>query len=203
MRWLPTLGFVLWAAPVAAMLVDCHQGLHYAARSDGGGGIDAGFGGSDLAPLYGAVWASDMSDPGTGAATPLGDSSITVDEVPCEVARIFQKGGNFGRLTVIVYSDASADRISGGDAWNDVPDGSPKDVLPPGSPQVVRFLQDLALVNDVSAMKGTSVCPGESVSFGTRTYLDVGGNIGGNLECLDNATDAQAALAADCAILTQ
>jgi hypothetical protein len=31
----------------------------------------------------------------------------------------------------------------------------------------------------------------------------VGGNTGGNLECLDNATDAAAALAADCAVLTQ
>jgi hypothetical protein len=120
------------------------------------------------------------------------------------VARIVRVGTNFGSLTAIVYSDASADRIRVGDAWNDrLPDGSPVDALPPGSPQVVKFLQDLALVNDVSALQGSAMCPGQSVSFGTRTYLYVGENIGGNLGCLDNATDAEAALAADCAVLTQ
>jgi hypothetical protein len=202
MRWLPTLGFVLWAATLASMLAACREGLQFAARSDGGGGTDPALGGSDLAPSHGEVWASDLSDPGSGDTPLLGDSSIAVDEIPREVARIVQLG--FSRLTVIVYSDASAERISGVDAWDDViPDGSSMDVLPPGSPQVVRFLQDLALVNDVSAMYGTPSCPGESVSFGPRIYLVVGGDVGGNLACLDNATDAQAALAADCAILTQ
>jgi hypothetical protein len=186
------------------MLAACHQGLHSAARSDGGGGTDAALGGSDLAPTDGEARASDLADSGGGEAPLSGDSSIAVDDVPREVARIVRVGTNFGSLTVIVYSDASADRIRVGSAWNDVlPDGSPVDALPPGSPQVVKFLQDLALVNDVSALQGSAMCPGQSVSFGTRTYLYVGENIGGNLGCLDNATDAEAALAADCAVLTQ
>lgn len=204
MRWLSTLGLVLWAAPLAPMLAACHQGLHSAARSDGGGGTDAALGGSDLAPTDGEARASDLADSGGGEAPLSGDSSIAVDDVAREVARIVRVGTNFGSLTVIVYSDASADRIRVGDAWNDrLPDGSPVDALPPGSPQVVKFLQDLALVNDVSALQGSSMCPGQSVSFATRIYLYVGGKIGGNLDCLDNATDAEAALAADCAVLTQ
>jgi hypothetical protein len=204
MRRLPTLGFVIWAAPLPAMLAACHDGLHSAAGFDGGSGTEVANGDSDLPPPDGEVLAIDMSDSACGEAALLGDSSIAVDEIPREVARIARVGTNFGRLTVIVYSDASADRISGGDAWHDlIPDGSSMDVLPPGSPPVVKFLQDLALVNDVSVLQGPPTCPDQSVSFGTRTYLYVSGNVGGNLECLNNATEAQAALAADCVTLTR
>ena len=127
MRWLPTLGFVVWAAPLASMLAACHEGLHVAGRfdggADGGGGTAPALGGFDLAPSPDEAQASDLSAPESGETSLVGDSSIAVDEIPREVARIELYG--FTRLTVIVYSDASAERISWGDARGVViPDGS-------------------------------------------------------------------------------
>lgn len=125
------------------------------------------------------------------------------EEAPVEVARIVRGGTNYGGLTVVVYSDASAVRTW--EARN--PDAvrlygtAPAD-LPPGSPEVSQFLQDFALVDDVSAIDGPPTCPGASVSYGTSTYVTVGEKTGGNVQCPDAPTPEQAALCADCVALT-
>jgi hypothetical protein len=139
-----------------------------------------------------------------GVTGTLADSSLVLVDAPMEVAQLLRVGTNYGRLMVVVYSDASAVRTMAGSPWDDgASDASTVTVIPPGSPEVVKFLHDLALVDDVSAIEGPPTCPGDPVSFGTRTYLTVGEKTGGNLQCPDNPTPAQGALAADCVTLTQ
>jgi DNA-binding transcriptional regulator YdaS (Cro superfamily) len=127
---------------------------------------------------------------------------VPADLAPVVVATIVRRGTNYGQLAVVVYSDASTVRALQPMAGNGL-DASAGPDLPPGSAAVVKLLQDLALVEDVSAIQGPPTCVGDSVSFGTRTYLTVGDKTGGNLQCPDNPTPAQAALAADCVDLTQ
>jgi hypothetical protein len=138
----------------------------------------------------------------------LGDSSLADSGLPVEVARIVRKGTNFGPVTVVVYSDASAVRtreesmiIRG---LNDAAREPSIEVLPPGTPEVVKLLEDLTLVDDVSALGGLEgPCTGQSVSFSTRTHLTVVGKTSRNLECSDGATANDPVLTADCLALAK
>jgi len=139
-----------------------------------------------------------------GVTGTLADSSLVLVDAPMEVAQLLRVGTNYGSLMVVVYSDTSAVRTMVGNRWDDgASDASTVTVIPPGSPGMVKFMQDLALVDNVSVIHGPPTCTGDSVSFGTRTYLTVGEETGGNLQCPDNPTPAQEALAADCVTLTQ
>ena len=136
----------------------------------------------------------------------LGPSALADGNLPIEVARIVRSGTSFGAVTVVAYSDASAIRtkevattvMGSGDA-----DAGPSiEVLPPGSPEVVKLLGDLASVDNVAVLGGwDSMCPGQSISFSTRTYLTVGGMTSRNLECDEGATASDPVLTADCVAL--
>lgn len=178
--------------------------MHLVSGSDGRSGPDAAEGGADVVASVDAGLASSAPDVRIADEPVLADASAILVETPTEVAQVLRRGTNYGSLTVVVYSDASAVRTMVGSVWNDgASDASTVTTLPLGSPELVKFLQDLAAVDDVSAIQGPPTCPGDSVSFGTRTYLTVGEKTGGNLQCPDNPTPAQAALAADCVTLTQ
>jgi len=183
-----------WAICLAGSLCACHEGLH------AGNKLDAAFSTLGDGASEDAMVAGGASDARNSDVPVPSDSAPAVDEV----ARIDRIGTNYGHLVVVVYSDGSATRTRGRDPSSDaVSDGALLFVLPAGSPPVAKFLQDLALVGDVSAIEGPPTCPGDSVSFGTRTYVTVGRQVGGNLQCPDDPTPAQAALASDCVTLTQ
>jgi hypothetical protein len=69
-----------------------------------------------------------------------------------------------------------------------------------GSPEVIAFLSDLSAAGDVSLIP-TGQCA-KSVSFGTVTTVSVGDRTSGDLECLENPTTTDTALAHDCGVLT-
>jgi hypothetical protein len=173
-------------------------------HTDGGAGADGPVVPADLVPVEaatsdGPVVPADLAP--VEVATSDGPL-VPTDVAPVEVGTIVRRGTNYGQLTVVVYSDASTVRAFQPAVGSEL-DASAGPDLPPGSPAVVKLLQNLALVEDVSAILGAPTCVGDSVSYGTRTYLTVGGKTGGNLQCPDNPTPAQAALAADCVDLTQ
>jgi len=137
----------------------------------------------------------------------LGDSAFMDGGPPFEVARV-REGTNFGPVTVVAYSDASAVRTTEATlAMRSMSDAAFEpsiEVLPPGTPEVFKFLEDLASVDNVAVLGGWDVmCPGQSVSFSTRTHLTVGGMISRNLECEDGATVSDTALTADCLALAR
>jgi hypothetical protein len=108
---------------------------------------------------------------------------------------------NSSEVDVAVYSDASATRTLGPSRPGGIksPDATAK-TYDAGSPEVAAFLSDLAEIGDVSAIPiGECV---KSVSFGTVTTVTVDGARSGDLQCLKAPSPAQAALAADCAVLT-
>jgi hypothetical protein len=185
-------------------LLACSGGLRAAGHVDGSAGADGPVVPADLAPVEvatfdGPVLPADLAP----VEVAISDGPVVpVDLAPVEVATIVRQGTNYGQLTVAVYSDASTVRTFQPRAGNGL-DASAGPDLPPGSAAVVKLLQDLALVEDVSAIRGAPTCAGDSVSFGTRTYVTVGDKTGGNLQCPDNPTPAQAALAADCVDLTR
>jgi hypothetical protein len=121
------------------------------------------------------------------------------------VAIIDQSASTNARSSeVVVYSDGSAVRTveppAGGflllPDGGSVPLGPAPASFPPGSPEVMRFLADLAVVGDVSAI-ATSWCP-KSVSFGTTTTVWARGEQSGDLQCADSPSPAQAAFISDC-----
>lgn len=138
----------------------------------------------------------------------LDDSAVVDANPPVEVARIVRRGTNFGRTTVVVFADANAVRTKEDSSLLAGSfDGLPEptvDVLPPGSPEVVKFLAELASVDDVSVIGGDEYfCVGQSVSFSTRTFVTVGGKTSRNLECDDSALVTAPALTADCLALAK
>jgi hypothetical protein len=113
---------------------------------------------------------------------------------------------NSPELFVVVYCDGSAERTLGAADAGNVSGVVPK-VYEPSSPDVLRFLADLDLVGDVSAIPASHVpvylggeC-GKSVSFGTVTTITAGGKTSGDMQCIQNPTADQTALAADCRVL--
>jgi hypothetical protein len=136
----------------------------------------------------------------------LDPSALADGNLPFEVARIVRVGTNFGPVTVVVYSDASAVRTREESMivreLSDAAREPSIEVLPPGSPEVVKFLEDLASVDNVAVLGGwDSWCPGQSISFSTRTYLTAGGMTSRNLECGEGATVSDPVLTADCVAL--
>lgn len=138
----------------------------------------------------------------------FGDVALVDGNLPVEVARIVREGTNFGRTTVVVYSDASAVRTKEDrlmiEHLRDGMAGPSVEVIPSGTPEVVKFLQDLALVPGVAGLGGTDIyCAGKSVSNSTRTHLTARGEISRNLECDDGATASDPVLTADCLALAR
>jgi hypothetical protein len=151
---------------------------------------------------------------GDGMYRPACDESIrdgSTPDVREEVASIrMTRSTNSAEIDVAVYSDGSAERtvgeLSALDAAS-VLDPAPK-TYPPGSPEVLQFLCDLAIVGDVSAIPADPGLPfpstpgcAKSASFGTITTVTAGGKTSGDLECLENPTTAVTALAQDVAAL--
>jgi hypothetical protein len=103
---------------------------------------------------------------------------------------------NTPEVDVAVYGDGSADRTL---------QGAPRLGLmpmsyPANSPEVEQFLIDLGAVGDVSTIP-TGHCI-KSASFGTTTTVTAAGKTSGDLQCLQNPTAAETALANDCKLLT-
>lgn len=128
-----------------------------------------------------------------GAAT--GGSSNTTRLL---VAQIQESAStNASSIAVAVYTDGSAQRalgatpLSGHTSFDPSPES-----FPAGTPEVVAFLADLALVGDVSSIQ-TNNCS-KSVSFGTRTTITANGKTSGDLQCALNPSAAQQALIQDC-----
>src|ERR1039457_6321097 len=137
-------GFVVWAA--VAISAACHGGLRFTAGSDGGSRLDAAEVVPDVVTASDSALASDAPDDGTAGVPVLADSSLVLVAAPMEVAQVLRVGTNYGRLMVVVYSDASAVRPMVGNQWDDgASDAWTVTVIPPGSPEVVKFMQDLAL----------------------------------------------------------
>jgi hypothetical protein len=117
---------------------------------------------------------------------------------------------NSGEIDVVVFSDASAERTIGPHRYDASTGLDPSPMsYPPGSPEVVTFLCDLAAVGDVSAIPAdpggpSPTLPGcaKSASFGTITTVTAGGKTSGDLQCLENPTAAATALAHDAAVLS-
>ena len=214
MRWPREL---LLLCSLSFVLCSCHGGMRV--RTDARGAEDLGA----VAPSEDAPSASPARDAyipdeavlGDLASTDtqipdalLGDSAFVDGGLPFEVARIVREGTNFGPVTVVVYSDASAVRTTEATlAMRGMSDAAFEpsiEVLPPGTPEVAKFLEDLASVDNVAVLGGWDVmCTGQSVSFSTRTHLTVGGMISRNLECDDGATVSDPALTADCLALAR
>jgi hypothetical protein len=119
------------------------------------------------------------------------------------VATVVQSlSSNSSEVDVAVYSDASAIRTLGPSRPGGIKSNDPSaKIYDAGSPEVAAFLSDLAEVGDVSAIPiGQCV---KSVSLGTVTTVSVDGARSGDLQCLKSPSPAQAALAADCAVLTR
>ena len=190
------LGFVAWAGFLSFILSACHGGMRLHAYPDAGDGAEVS---APMAPSEDAVSTGRSADTRIpDEDTEFVDATVSGDSVPVdgnvhvEVARIVREGTNFGSVTVVVYSDASAVRTKEGtltvQILNDAASEPSVEVLPPGSPEVVRLLEDLARVDDVSVLGGWNVqCPGQSVSFSTRTYLTAGGKTSHNLESDEGA----------------
>ena len=113
---------------------------------------------------------------------------------------------NSPEIFVAVYCDGSAERTLGGSDAGNVGDVVPK-TYEPSSPDVLKFLTDLDLVGEVSASPAShspanigNEC-GKSVSFGTVTTIAAGGKTSGDMQCIQNPTPDQTALAADCRVL--
>jgi hypothetical protein len=103
---------------------------------------------------------------------------------------------NSPEIDVAVNADGSAERTAvGGGSIRPAPMS-----YPPESPAVEQFLADLVASGDVSQIP-TAQCP-KSASFGTTMTVTANGKTSGDLQCLQNPTAAQAALAKDCATLT-
>ncbi|HEY6477472.1 MAG TPA: hypothetical protein VI456_12900 [Polyangia bacterium] len=112
-----------------------------------------------------------------------------------EVARIVVSAStNSAEVDVVVNSDGSAVRTIG-PPKNDVLDSDPA-MFPADSAAGLAFLSDLAAVGDVSMIPIT-LC-GKSASFGTTTEVTAGGVASGDLQCIDNPTEVESALAKDC-----
>jgi hypothetical protein len=159
---------------------------------------------ASVAPADGALSDTEVAD----AATTT-DSLAIAGEAGVEVARIYlSESTNTPWVQVIVYADASAVRTVGPPkaGWLVLADGAvvPRGALPwtfeAGSPEIIKFIQDLAAAGDVSAIPIGSCM--KSVSFGTTTHLSAGGKQSGDLQCATNVTPAQAALIGDCQALS-
>jgi hypothetical protein len=121
-----------------------------------------------------------------------GCSSSSGDGGAREIARIEEtKSTNTPAIEVIVYDDASAERN-----WGTPPNIVDRRLSPAGSPDVLQFLADLAVVGDVSAIP-TERCT-KSASFGTSTTVRALGRTSGDVQCLSNsATVADRSLQTD------
>jgi hypothetical protein len=153
------------------------------------GGGDGGSGGGGGSSSNGVGAGASPAAQGQGAARAL-------------VATIVQSlSTNSSEVDVAVYSDASADRTLGPSRPHGTKslDATPK-IYDANSPEVAAFLSHLAEVGDVSAIPCGQCL--KSTSFGTVTTVSVDGATSGDLQCLEKPSLAQAALAADCAVLT-
>jgi hypothetical protein len=147
-----------------------------------------------------AAWATltgcGRSD-GLSPADVCGGSTAHVQAVTVHETR----STNQAAMDVAVYCDASADRTV--EAGSNNLGVAPK-TFAAGSPEVAKFLADLDAVGDVAAIPaspiGQSRCP-KSISFGTETTVAARGKTSGDMQCLQEPTAAQMALAADCEIL--
>jgi hypothetical protein len=211
MRWPRELAL---ACLLGFVLCSCHDGMHV--RADAiGSAEDVG----GQAPSEDALSASSARD------AQIPDEAVREDSAPrdagmpdaglvlspptdgnlaFEVGLIRRDGTNFGVITVVVYSDASAVRTRKQAMMGLSEDAREPsiEVLPPGSPEAVKFLEDLALVDNVAALGGSDArCAGQSISFSTRTHLTAGGVTSRNLECNDGAVVSHPVLTADCIAL--
>ncbi len=134
-----------------------------------------------------ALGCSGSALPGTQAYPPDGGDVATIS---------LSASTNTPSVLMIVYSNAAADEIVGPTV------GAPgySSTYPPGSPDVVAFLSDLAAVGNVAAIPTGDQCS-KSVSFGTTTTVSAGGNTSGDLQCLTDPTAAEVRLVMDCARL--
>jgi hypothetical protein len=154
--------------------------------------------------------AEDASADRDMAETSTPSDAVLTDTAAVVVAIIDQSASTNARSSeVLVYSDGSAIRTVGPAMGGFVlsPDGGPLPMgpspaaFPPGSPEGVQFLADLAAVGDVSNIP-TSWCP-KSVSFGTTTIVWANGKQSGDLQCADAPSPAQAAFISDCFLLSR
>jgi hypothetical protein len=113
---------------------------------------------------------------------------------------------NSPEIFVAVYCDGSAERTLGDASSTNVLNVVPK-TYEPNSPDVLTFLTDLDAVGDVSAILASHApvsqggdC-GKSVSFGTITTITAQGKTSGDMQCIQDATPSQTALASDCRVL--
>jgi len=120
------------------------------------------------------------------------------------VGEIFQSASTNARsMKVEIFADASAERTIGPPTADEAQtdgglgplDGTPKS-FPPGSPDVLVFLQALAGVNDLSAIPIRRNCT-KSISFGTTTTVRANGQTSGDLQCVDSESDAGDATAGE------
>jgi hypothetical protein len=130
-----------------------------------------------------------------------------------EVATINETAStNSSAIDVAVFCDGSATRTlepRGAVGNASSLDPAPK-TFPPGSAEVLQFLADLDAVGSVSAIHASpasavlalSGCP-KSVSFGTETTISAGGKTSGDIQCLQNPSPADTAIAADSQTLLQ
>ena len=147
-----------------------------------GGAGGAGWGGAGGAGLGGAGGAVPAS---------LGQGGHAL------VGEIFESASTNARsMKVEIFADGSAERTIGPptpieaqtDGGLGPLDGTPKS-FPPGSTDVLLFLQALAGVNDLSAIPIRRSCT-KSISFGTETTVRANGQTSGDLQCIDSGSNA-------------
>jgi hypothetical protein len=168
---------------------------------------------ADATSTNGAADTAPAADGAADAADDVRPSGCCAMPPPrTEVASIrVTASSNSRQVDVAVFSDASAERTIG-PARSDPPTGLPQDPasFPPGAPEVVAFLRDLAAVGDVSAIPAdpgllpfpTHQGCAKSASGYTVMTVTAGGKTSGDLECLDSPAAASAtALANDAFVL--
>jgi hypothetical protein len=179
----------------SAALTDA-KGGSMEGRDDASEGRDGASDADDAAPRPACSAMSISDGSSSGARQEVASIHVTAST-------------NSGEIDVVVFSDRSAERTIGPHRY-DASTGldPPPKSYPPGSPEVIMFLCDLAAVGDVSAIpadpgKPSPTLPGcaKSASFGTITTITTEGKTSGDLQCLDHPTSAATALAHDAAVL--
>jgi len=130
------------------------------------------------------------------------DASPTDTPPGPQVARIVVKNASgLFEVDVNVYADGRAVRQVTGSVGVQIPSV----VYEAESPDVLKFLADLAGVGDISGVGDPNsiylVRCGNSASFGTQTKVTAGAVTSGDLECLLTAEPTAIALAHDCSRL--
>ena len=134
-------------------------------------------------------------------------SACSAESGAAQVATIHvTRSTNSPEIFVAVYCDGSAERTLGDTSFSNVLNVGPER-YESNTPAVLMFLTDLRAVGDVSAIPASHASAfqggecAKSASFGTVTTISAQGKTSGDMQCIQNPTPSQTALAGDCRVL--